>query len=73
MQQSALDSEGSMDFEMELENAIINSLEEENRISKKGISSPDEVDIFPLTRRPFFPGMAAPIVIEPGPFYDALK
>lgn len=34
---------------------------------------PSEVFIFPLVRRPFFPGMAAPIVIEPGPFYDALK
>jgi ATP-dependent Lon protease len=26
-----------------------------------------------MTRRPFFPGMAAPLVIEPGPFYEILK
>lgn len=29
--------------------------------------------IFPVVRRPFFPGMAAPVVIEPGPYYEALK
>lgn len=29
--------------------------------------------VIPLSRRPFFPGMAAPIVIEPGPFYEVLK
>lgn len=34
---------------------------------------PDQLYIFPLTRRPFFPGMAAPIVIEPGAFYETLK
>ncbi|MCY3975034.1 MAG: endopeptidase La [Simkaniaceae bacterium] len=35
--------------------------------------SPDELFILPLTRRPFFPGMAAPLVIEPGPYYEVLK
>ncbi|MCB1084388.1 MAG: LON peptidase substrate-binding domain-containing protein, partial [Simkania sp.] len=34
---------------------------------------PEELFILPLTRRPFFPGMAAPLVIEPGPFYEVLK
>ena len=34
---------------------------------------PQEVFIFPLTRRPFFPGMAAPILIEKGTFYEVLK
>jgi ATP-dependent Lon protease len=34
---------------------------------------PLQVFIIPLNRRPFFPGMAAPIVIEPGPFYEVLK
>lgn len=29
--------------------------------------------IFPLLKRPFFPGMAAPLVIEPGKFFEALK
>ena len=34
---------------------------------------PSQVFILPLTKRPFFPGMAAPIVIEPGAFYEVLK
>src|SRR5690348_14268058 len=34
---------------------------------------PKEVFVIPLTRRPFFPGMAAPIVIEPGAYYEVLK
>jgi len=34
---------------------------------------PSQVYLIPLARRPFFPGMAAPIVIEPGPFYEVLK
>ena len=40
----------------------------------KGITDlPDQVYIIPLTRRPFFPGMAAPLVIEPGHYYEVLK
>jgi len=34
---------------------------------------PDQLFIMPLNRRPFFPGMAAPIVIEPGTYYEVLK
>ncbi len=34
---------------------------------------PDQVFIIPLSRRPFFPGMAAPLVIEPGAYYEVLK
>lgn len=34
---------------------------------------PDQLYIMPLNRRPFFPGMAAPIVIEPGAYYEVLK
>ncbi|MBI3900953.1 MAG: LON peptidase substrate-binding domain-containing protein, partial [Chlamydiia bacterium] len=34
---------------------------------------PDQLYILPLNRRPFFPGMAAPIVIEPGDYYEVLK
>lgn len=36
-------------------------------------SYPDQVYIIPLNKRPFFPGMAAPILIEPGDFYEVLK
>lgn len=58
-------------LDIELENALLSSLEESTK--KKGVAAPNEIEIFPLTRRPFFPGMAAPIVIEPGPFYEVLK
>lgn len=34
---------------------------------------PDQLYILPLNRRPFFPGMAAPVVIEPGAYYEVLK
>ncbi len=34
---------------------------------------PNSVPIIPITRRPFFPAMAAPILIEPGPFFEVLK
>jgi ATP-dependent Lon protease len=34
---------------------------------------PEELFIIPLTKRPFFPGMAAPILIEPGSYYEVLK
>lgn len=38
-----------------------------------GLVYPDQLYILPLNRRPFFPGMAAPIVIEPGAYYEVLK
>jgi ATP-dependent Lon protease len=34
---------------------------------------PKELFVVPLARRPFFPGMAAPLVIEPGAYYEMLK
>ncbi|PCI78431.1 endopeptidase La [Candidatus Aerophobetes bacterium] len=34
---------------------------------------PEELFVIPLSKRPFFPGMAAPLVIEPGPYYEVLK
>ena len=46
---------------------------EEFNISLPISSAPEELFIIPLTRRPFFPGMAAPVVIEPGPYYEVLK
>lgn len=59
-------------LDQEIENALLQSLNENNTNSKKN-QHPDSLYIFPLVRRPFFPGMAAPIVIEPGPFYEVLK
>ncbi len=40
---------------------------------KPSLPFPEDVFIMPLNRRPFFPGMAAPIVIETGAYYEALK
>jgi ATP-dependent Lon protease len=42
---------------------------------KKGKAKalPSKLLILPMTRRPFFPGMAAPLVIEPGVYYEILK
>lgn len=34
---------------------------------------PEDLVLFPIAKRPFFPGMAAPLVIEAGPFFDTLK
>lgn len=34
---------------------------------------PESLFVFPVIRRPFFPGMAAPLMVEPGKYYEALK
>lgn len=60
-------------IEMELERAVMQSMEESRRPLEKNLSLPEKLHVFPLLRRPFFPGMAAPIAIEPGPYYDILK
>ena len=48
-----------------------NTILEEKKFEEKSV--PDELYLLPLTRRPFFPGMAAPVLIEKGPFYEVLK
>ena len=47
--------------------------EEKNHDKEDNLLYPKEILIIPITKRPFFPGMAAPILIEPGAYYDALK
>ncbi len=52
------------------------SREEAKSSSKAPLSTllyPSELYLLPLNRRPFFPGMAAPVVIEPGAYYEVLK
>jgi ATP-dependent Lon protease len=61
------------DINLELENAVIQSLEGERSKKKEPLPPPEELDFFPLVKRPFFPGMAAPLVIEPGPYFEVLK
>lgn len=65
------DQQDDRSLEAEFENALMDSLEENSQLKKENL--PDQIYIFPVVRRPFFPGMAAPIVIEPGPFYEVLK
>ena len=67
-----LDYEESQDLAAELESSVLETLGQ----GKKGNRNkefPPYLYIFPVVRRPFFPGMAAPVVIEPGPYYEALK
>ncbi len=59
--------------EIEFEDAILDSLNKTPQETRDESSLPPIIDIFPLLRRPFFPGMAAPLMIEPGPFYETLK
>lgn len=63
----------SYDLEEELEKALMDSIDNEQQKKKNKTPDPTQLFIFPLRRRPFFPGMAAPLVVEPGPFYEVLK
>lgn len=67
------DENHEQSIEDEIEQAVIHSLEGEAETSEIKSPPPKELFVFPLLRRPFFPGMAAPIVIEPGPYYEVLK
>ena len=60
-------------FEAEIEDALLNSLDENKQANPSTVAPPDKLYLFPVLRRPFFPGMAAPILIEEGPYYEALK
>lgn len=49
---------------------------QEIKLESKALTNllyPDQLYVLPLNRRPFFPGMAAPVVIEPGAYYEVLK
>lgn len=59
-------------IEQDLEDAVIETISKTKKSSPKK-EFPSTLYIFPVVRRPFFPGMAAPVVVEPGPFYEALK
>lgn len=61
------------DLDLDLDDAVISSLDIQRRNNAKPVPPPDTLDFFPLVKRPFFPGMAAPLVIEPGPFFEVLK
>lgn len=68
-----MDQNDIYDINLELANAVAPPFEGE-RVQKKELQPPPiELDFFPLIKRPFFPGMAAPLVIEPGPYFEVLK
>lgn len=62
-----------MNMELEIENAVIDSLSNQSDIKRDIVPFPSQLSLFPLCKRPFFPGMAAPIMVEPGPYYEILK
>lgn len=68
------DEHDEKSIDLEISDQMISSFEDEAQQKKReNTPPPEELYIFPLSRRPFFPGMAAPLTIEPGPFYDVLK
>lgn len=62
-------------FQEEIEEQLQEAIEDSNSSSGHHDRDqyPKDLFVLPLNRRPFFPGMAAPIVIEPGPYYEVLK
>lgn len=72
--EAKLDDHQNENIDLEIENALLESIEESKQVPKKEETQiPETLYVFPLLKRPFFPGMAAPIVIEPGPYYEVLK
>lgn len=63
----------SESFEASLENAVLQSMEGPLLDKKNDSIVPENLYLFPLLRRPFFPGMAAPLIVEPGPYFEVLK
>jgi len=59
-------------IDAELESALLDTIGQGQK-SDPANNFPPNLYIFPVVRRPFFPGMAAPVMIEPGPYYEALK
>ena len=68
-----LPSKATVDLSDSLISSDLEKLVKEKKKPETADDLPSELFIMPLTRRPFFPGMAAPLVIEPGAFYEVLK
>jgi len=62
-----------IDADEEVALALQESVKADQARDRQVLTIPESVFVIPLNRRPFFPGMAAPIVIEPGAYYEALK
>ncbi len=67
------DDEHEISEEPGLAQTVEDSIREDMEKEEQSKDYPQEVFIFPVMKRPFFPGMAAPIFVEQGPYYEALK
>ncbi len=67
------DDEHEISEEPGLAQTVEDSIREDMEKDELPKDFPQEVFIFPVMKRPFFPGMAAPIFVEQGPYYEALK
>lgn len=56
-----------------IEEVILQTLKNDEEVDQKESDAPDSIHFIPISRRPFFPAMAAPILVEPGPFFEVLK
>jgi ATP-dependent Lon protease len=58
-----------LDDPMNLELELLSALDGEEEVKE----SPENLVLLPLLKRPFFPGMATPILVEPGSYFELLK
>lgn len=68
-----VDLEQTRAIEEAVEEAVREAINQEEDATRSKKSPPTLLPIFPLVRRPFFPGIAAPITVEEGPFLDVIK
>ncbi|MCH9631723.1 MAG: Lon protease 2 [Chlamydiae bacterium] len=61
------------DEETSIEEVILQTLKDEEEVPSQDPKPPETIYCVPIKRRPFFPAMAAPILIEPGPYFEVLK
>ncbi len=72
MRNKHLEFEEQENTSTDVETTVLNTLGRKDKSHPKG-RLPSTLYIFPAVRRPFFPGMAAPVMVEHGPYYEALK
>ena len=65
--------EEAFELASEIEEEMIDSLSRKKSKRQKKLYCPSSLYVFPCLKRPFFPGMATPVFVEPGPFYEVLK
>lgn len=60
--------------DQEIEEIVVEAVEKDDKqVPRSSQDYPDDLYIIPLNKRPFFPGMAAPLVIDQDPYYEILK